>query len=74
MNTWTFYLLVFLSFSTSYEKAVLSENGYEDILIAISPEIQEDGQIIENLKTLFTEASKELYEATRSDCNSGSNS
>ena len=67
MNIQISFLLIFLAISISNQKAKLSNNGYEDILIAISPEIAEDAQIIDNLKILFTEASEELYKATRSE-------
>ena len=65
MKRWISLLTLFLVISLSKQKATLSNNGYDDVLIAISPEIQEDGQIIENLKILFTKASEELYRATR---------
>ena len=58
-------LTLFLVISLSTQKATLSNNGYDDVLVAISPEIPENGQIIENLKILFTKASEELYRATR---------
>ena len=67
MNIQISFLVIFFAISISNQKAKLSNNGYEDILIAISPEIAEDAQIIDNLKVLFKEASEELYKATRSE-------
>ena len=65
MKRWTSLLTLFLVISLSTQKATLSNNGYDDVLVAISPEIPEDGKIIDNLKILFTKASEELYRATR---------
>ena len=59
-------LTVFLLLiSMSSQKASISNNGYDDILVAISPDVPEDPTMIENLKMLFTKASEELYKATR---------
>merc|ERR1719153_917820 len=49
----------------SSQKASISNNGYDDILVAISPDVPEDPTMIENLKMLFTKASEELFKATR---------
>eukprot|EP00058_Branchiostoma_floridae_P014524 XP_002600012.1 hypothetical protein BRAFLDRAFT_74129 [Branchiostoma floridae] len=43
----------------------LQNNGYTDVLIAINNVIPEDGNIIHRLKEVFTEASEELYSATK---------
>ena len=65
MKTLVPILTIFLSISISQQKASISNNGYDDVLIAISPDIPEDHKIVENLKILFTAASEELYKATR---------
>nr|XP_045605220.1 calcium-activated chloride channel regulator 3A-1-like isoform X1 [Procambarus clarkii] len=44
---------------------VLSENGYEGVVVAIGEEVPEDPNIITNLKKMFTDGSLVLYEATR---------
>ncbi|XP_076032605.1 calcium-activated chloride channel regulator 1-like [Oratosquilla oratoria] len=40
-------------------------NGYEDIVVAISEEVEEDMRIIENIKQMFIDGSDSLYTATR---------
>ncbi|KAM5268437.1 calcium-activated chloride channel regulator 4-like [Hipposideros larvatus] len=42
----------------------LSDNGYEDIIIAIDPRVPEDGTLIEQIKDMVTTASTYLFEAT----------
>eukprot|EP00090_Calanus_glacialis_P010249 TRINITY_DN18632_c0_g1_i4.p1 TRINITY_DN18632_c0_g1~~TRINITY_DN18632_c0_g1_i4.p1 ORF type:complete len:980 (-),score=267.96 TRINITY_DN18632_c0_g1_i4:71-3010(-) len=46
-------------------KATIANNGYEDIVVAISPDVPEDLAIIDNLKELLTKTSEELYRASR---------
>ncbi|XP_053326282.1 calcium-activated chloride channel regulator 1-like [Spea bombifrons] len=43
----------------------LKNNGYEDIVIAINPNIPEDIQIIEKIKGMVTDASTYMLEATK---------
>ena len=57
--------VLLLLVSISYQRSVISNNGYDDILVAIAPDIPEDHAIIENLQILFTKASEEMYKATR---------
>ena len=45
--------------------ASISENGYQGVVIAVSPEEAEDPALVEAIKELFTSASAELYGATR---------
>jgi len=49
----------------SQGKAVLSANGYSELVIAISPDVAESEELLEQLKSLMVEASRELYIATR---------
>ncbi|XP_056379201.1 calcium-activated chloride channel regulator 1-like [Hyla sarda] len=42
----------------------LNNGGYEDIVIAINPNIKEDLQIIENIKNMVEEATGLLFDAT----------
>ncbi|KAM8930569.1 calcium-activated chloride channel regulator 1-like [Pelodytes ibericus] len=46
-------------------KIQLSDNGYENILIAINPQVSENTQIITNIKRMLIEASQFLYNATK---------
>merc|ERR1711892_205 len=46
-------------------KSVLRENGYTDLVVAISPDIPENIEVINQVKSLMTEASRELYIASR---------
>ncbi|XP_036612520.1 calcium-activated chloride channel regulator 1-like [Trichosurus vulpecula] len=48
--------------STSLIK--LNDNGYEDVVIAIDPEVEEDENLIQQIKNMVSEASIYLYEAT----------
>ncbi|XP_068950663.1 calcium-activated chloride channel regulator 1-like [Petaurus breviceps papuanus] len=48
--------------STSLIK--LNNNGYEDVVIAIDPDVQEDAGLIQQIKDMVSEASTYLYEAT----------
>ena len=43
----------------------LVDNGYEGLVVAISPEEQENPELVNSLKELLTKASAELYGATR---------
>ncbi|KAE8610703.1 hypothetical protein XENTR_v10012210 [Xenopus tropicalis] len=43
----------------------LKNNGYEDIIIAVNPQVPEDGKIIENIKKMLTDASSYLFQATK---------
>ncbi|XP_072276907.1 calcium-activated chloride channel regulator 2-like [Pyxicephalus adspersus] len=43
----------------------LRDNGYEEILIAIHPQVPQDLQIISNLKNMITEASHYIFNATK---------
>merc|ERR1711970_768968 len=57
-------LLVTLPFTTK-GKSVLIDNGYTDLVVAISPDIPENVEVVNQVKHLMTEASRELYTATR---------
>ena len=43
----------------------ISNNGYQNILVAVADRVEPNNEIIERIKTIFTEASAFLYEATR---------
>merc|ERR1711892_909497 len=61
-------VFIFLFFSQPFAargKSVLRENGYTDLVVAISPDIPENIEVINQVKNLMTEASRELYTATR---------
>ncbi|XP_072505058.1 calcium-activated chloride channel regulator 1-like [Notamacropus eugenii] len=42
----------------------LNTNGYEDVVIAIDPDLPEDENLIQEIKNMVSEASNYLYEAT----------
>ncbi|XP_046645406.1 calcium-activated chloride channel regulator 1-like [Daphnia pulicaria] len=65
-------LLLLLLFSCLSLRAIgsrvnITNNGYRDIVIAISPDVPSDqaDDLLDNIKLLITEASADLYEATR---------
>ncbi|XP_068098724.1 calcium-activated chloride channel regulator 1-like isoform X1 [Hyperolius riggenbachi] len=43
----------------------LNNGGYEDIVIAIDPDVKEDARIIESIQNMVKEASSYLFQATR---------
>ncbi|KAM3915691.1 calcium-activated chloride channel regulator 1-like [Leptodactylus fuscus] len=55
-----------LSSNTHLESSMvkLSNGGYEDIVIAIDPNVKEDPKIIENIKDMMKEATGFLFDAT----------
>ena len=56
------FRLAILGFPLAWARVSLVENGYEGLVVAISPE-EED--LVESIKDLMTKASGELYGATR---------
>ncbi|EFX75018.1 hypothetical protein DAPPUDRAFT_323732 [Daphnia pulex] len=69
-------LLLLLLFSCLSLRAIgsrvnITNNGYRDIVIAISPDVPSDqaDDLLDNIKLLITEASADLYEATRNRSN-----
>ncbi|KAM6217083.1 calcium-activated chloride channel regulator 4-like [Rhynchocyon petersi] len=59
------YLLVLCLLQRSNSSLVqLTNNGYEDLLIAIDPLVPEDEKLIEKIKDMVTTASTYLFEAT----------
>ncbi|XP_006984809.1 calcium-activated chloride channel regulator 4A [Peromyscus maniculatus bairdii] len=59
-----FLLLLYLLQESDTSLVRLSENGYEDVIIAIDPAVPEDETIIERIKEMVTTASTYLFEAT----------
>ena len=57
--------LALLVFPFAGGRLSLVENGYEGLVVAISPEEEEDHNLVESIKDLLTKASAELYGATR---------
>ncbi|KAM4642759.1 calcium-activated chloride channel regulator 1-like [Discoglossus pictus] len=57
-------MLLAFQFNTA-SKVRLRGNGYEDLVIGINPQVQENLQIISNIKDMVTEASLYLYNATK---------
>ena len=59
----SFVFLTLVKLSPS--KSVLTDNGYMNLVVGISPDVPESQDIIDNIKHLLTEASRELFTATR---------
>ncbi|XP_059351101.1 calcium-activated chloride channel regulator 4-like [Daphnia carinata] len=61
-------LIVYCSFGFALGSRVsISNNGYRDIVVAISPDVQQDKAVdlLTNIQRIITEASADLYTATR---------
>ena len=48
-----------------HSKAVLQDNGYRELVVAISPDVPESQDTLDQIKNLMTEASRELFIASR---------
>ena len=57
-------LLLYCVFNTN-SKSTLSENGYMNLVVGISPDVPESSDVIDQIKHLMIEASRELLIATR---------
>ena len=57
--------LALLGLPLAWTRVSLVENGYEGLVVAISPEEEENPNLVESIKDLMTKASAELYGATR---------
>ena len=62
-NLLLFSLISLVGFLTS--KAVLEDNGYRELVVAISPDVPESQDTLDQIKGLMTEASRELFIASR---------
>ena len=58
-------LLALLGLPLAWARVSLVENGYKGLVVAISPEEEENPNLVESIKNLMTKASAELYGATR---------
>ena len=58
-------LLALLGLPLAWSRVSLVENGYKGLVVAISPEEEENPVLVESIKDLLTKASAELYGATR---------
>ncbi|XP_064643729.1 calcium-activated chloride channel regulator 1-like isoform X2 [Lineus longissimus] len=68
MNIFVGTILLFLYLEEFYvhpAEIILKNNGYENVLVAISDAVQEDSRIIERIKAIFTEGSSNMFRATR---------
>ncbi|KAM9244356.1 calcium-activated chloride channel regulator 4-like [Dugong dugon] len=63
-RTFVFLLVLYLLQLSNTSLVQLNNNGYEDIIIAIDPDVPEDEKIIEQIKDMVTTASAYLFEAT----------
>ena len=57
--------LALLGFPLVWARLSLVENGYEGVVVAISPEEEENPNLVQSIKDLLTKASGELYGASR---------
>ena len=57
--------LALLGLPLVWSRVSLVENGYEGLVVAISPEEEENHNLVQSIKDLLTKASAELYGATR---------
>ncbi|XP_066942585.1 calcium-activated chloride channel regulator 1-like isoform X3 [Macrobrachium rosenbergii] len=62
--TWYLFLISVVT-ERAFGSAVLYENGYEGIVVAIGDQVEQNDTIVANIKRMFQEGSKILYEATR---------
>ena len=58
-------LLALIGLPLVWSRVSLVENGYKGLVVAISPEEEENPDLVESIKDLLTKASAELYGATR---------
>ena len=58
------FWLLLLGFPLVSSRVSLVNNGYKGLVVAISPEEQENSGLIDSIKTLFTSASAELFKVT----------
>ncbi|XP_004679593.1 PREDICTED: calcium-activated chloride channel regulator 4 [Condylura cristata] len=63
-RSFAFFVLLHLLQGSNTSLVRLNDNGYEDIIIAIDPDVPEDETLIGKIKDMVTEASTYLFEAT----------
>ncbi|XP_037355195.1 calcium-activated chloride channel regulator 4-like [Talpa occidentalis] len=59
-----FFLVLYLLQGSNTSFVRVSDNGYENVIIAIDPNVTENATLIEKIKEMVTEASTYLFEAT----------
>nr|XP_056700527.1 calcium-activated chloride channel regulator 1-like [Euleptes europaea] len=64
VNTWLLALMLQLLHGVAGSLVKLNNGGFEDIVIAINPQLPEDDKIINSLKEMVKEASTYLFNAT----------
>ncbi|XP_077189227.1 calcium-activated chloride channel regulator 1-like [Paroedura picta] len=65
VNIWLLALVLQLLHGVPGSLVKLNNGGFEDIVIAINPQLPEDEKIISNLKEMVKEASTYLFNATK---------
>ncbi|KAJ6651731.1 hypothetical protein lerEdw1_020671 [Lerista edwardsae] len=65
LSRWFLFLVLQLLHELNGTKVKLNNGGFEDIIIAINPELPEDPKIVDNLKDMIKEASTYLFSATQ---------
>lgn len=64
-NTFIFLLICSLPCMSIGSLVRVNDGGYEDIVIAIHPDVKEDAKIIENIQNMVKEATSYLFQATQ---------
>ncbi|XP_060088135.1 calcium-activated chloride channel regulator 1-like [Heteronotia binoei] len=65
VNVWLLALVLQLLHGVTGSLVKLNNGGFEDIVIAINPQLPEDDKIVNSLKEMVTEASTYLFNATK---------
>lgn len=63
-RSFVFLLVLYLLQGSNSSLVRLNNNGYEDVIIAIDPDVPENETLIEKVKDMMTTASTFLFEAT----------
>ncbi|XP_054837920.1 calcium-activated chloride channel regulator 1-like [Eublepharis macularius] len=64
-NTWLLVLVLQLLHGVTGSLVKFNNSGFENVVIAINPQLPEDDKIVSNLKEMVKEASTYLFDATK---------
>merc|ERR1719391_1523219 len=63
---WNVYIVIVTALALQVRgRAVLENNGYTDLIVAISPDVPQDNTLIDQIKDQMSDTSRYLFEATR---------
>ncbi|KAJ6652068.1 hypothetical protein lerEdw1_014819 [Lerista edwardsae] len=65
LSRWFLFLILQLLHELNGSMVKLKNGGFEDIVIAINPELPEDQKIVHSIKDMIEEASTYLFKATQ---------